>query len=195
MSLTYKPAKNKTFICQGTDGYVYDLAKMFNESLKFYNKNVGISLQNKQVVEIEEAMQMMNDIMKDDSVKVIDARFPVVCTSPEQKLHYELQKIPHFDKVYLAKQCLQNSELLRKFSWAVVRQNKQKAVEAMNEFTKNISEWSEMAEELKTDGQYLQALNDLGRDYKNVTGIVDKCDRMNYWDFRHSGKKIYKFVQ
>lgn len=158
--------------------------------LQHYNTCLGNSLRNKQSVQIEEAFA---EHLSDTSI-CWTAEFFEPC--PDRTLHYELHKIPHIDKVDLAKRCFQNSELLRKFAWAIVRQNKQKAVEVMSEFTQHLAEWSEIAEkELKTDGQYLQVQNELGRSYKTIAKTLDQCNRANYWDFRHSGKKIYKFVE
>jgi len=164
-------------------GRSWDMGCMFNQSVDVYNANVERSLANKGAVEMEE---MLAEVRQSEFMgEIIDVREYPESVTPS----LNLMSRANLNQLEVSKNCLTSSETARAFAWGMLKQSKRKCKEAMTKILENLSEYGELAENLP-EGDYLNVMEELKKNWEGNSKIMEQCDTIGYWDFRYNGKKL-----
>ena len=166
------------------------LTHIWNETSDIYNKNKGEAQKTKEGLEIEEAVQSLQNDPN------FGSNFHFINLHEDETLQQKLiSRTPGKEKIDSLNSTFQSCEDMRRLSWFILRQNKEKAWDAMRAHRATLTDLITDSQECFETGDFktyadklMEETNANERYLKNIGGA-------GWWDLRGTGGvKIYKLI-
>lgn len=174
----------------GTKNLRCFIANIWNGTTDIYHKNKEEALKGKNALEMEQGIQsIQNDPRFGDNFHFINLFQE---TTLQQKL---ISRTPGKEKIDSLNSTLQSCEDMRRLSWFILRQNKEKAWDAMRAHRATLTDLITDSQECFETGDFKTYADKLMEETNANERYLKNIGRAGWWDLRGTGGvKIYKLI-